>query len=229
MTVFSFRGFFSVRKIYSPAHLKLFLCAFGFWLIAEGFAPHYVSAQTITITSAPYNASTTSADNAAAIQTAIKALGSGGTVVIPAGNFLSGPLTLQSNMTLQLSAGATLQMTAMGTFPTNTDFLYASKLTNLTINGSGVMDGQGAAWWTAFNASSSVERPPAMIEVTDCTGVTVEGITVQNSPEFHIQFLGTSANVLASALSITAAWPSPNTDGIDLRGTNINIQDCYIS
>jgi hypothetical protein len=120
-------------------------------------------------------------------------------------------------------------MTAMGTFPTNTDFLYASKLTNLTINGSGVMDGQGAAWWTAFNASSSVERPPAMIEVTDCTGVTVEGITVQNSPEFHIQFLGTSANVLASALSITAAWPSPNTDGIDLRGTNINIQDCYIS
>ena len=35
--------------------------------------------------------------------------------------------------------------------------------------------------------------------------------------------------MLASALSITAAWPSPNTDGIDLRGTNINIQNCYIS
>ncbi len=207
----------------------------GAWLLAlsVGFAgfslPRLLWAQTLTITSAPYNASATSADNSAAIQAAINALGSGGTVIIPAGNFLSGPLTLQSNMTLQLAAGATLQMTAYGTFPDNTDFLYAGNLTNLTINGSGVMDGQGAAWWTAYDDDNSLERPPAMIEVTNCTGVTVEGITVQNSPEFHIQFLGTSANVLASALSITAAWPSPNTDGIDLRGTNINIQDCYIS
>ena len=120
-------------------------------------------------------------------------------------------------------------MTAMGKFPTNTDFLYGSKLTNVTINGGGVMDGQGAAWWTAFNANNAVQRPPAMIEITNCTGVTVTGITVQNSPEFHIQFLGNSANVLASGLTITAAWPSPNTDGIDLRGTNINIQNCYIS
>src|SRR5580658_1443914 len=207
----------STARVYRALSFAVFFCAAA------------VSAQTLTITSAPYNASTGSADNATAIQDAINALGSGGTVVVPAGTFLSGPLTLKSNMTLQLSAGATLQMTAMGTFPTNTDFLYGSKLTNVTINGGGVMDGQGAAWWAAFNASSSVERPPAMIEITNCTGVTVTGITVQNSPEFHIQFLGNSANVLASALSITAAWPSPNTDGIDLRGTNINIENCYIS
>ena len=42
------------------------------------------SAQTLTITSAPYNASTGSADNASAIQAAINAVGSGGTVVVPA-------------------------------------------------------------------------------------------------------------------------------------------------
>jgi polygalacturonase len=188
-----------------------------------------VFAQTITITSAPYNASTASADNAAAIQAAINALGSGGTVIVPAGNFLSGPMTLQSNMTFQLSAGATLQMTAMGTFPVNTDFVYGSKLTNVSIKGSGVMDGQGLAWWNYFNGGGTDDRPPAMIELTGCTGVTVEGITVQNSPKFHIQFLGNGTNILASGLTITAPWPSPNTDGIDLRGTNVNIQNCYIS
>ena len=103
------------------------------------------SAQTITITSSPYNASTGSADNASAIQAAINAIGSGGTVVVPSGTFLSGPITLKSNKTYQLAAGSTLEMTAMGTFPQNTDFVYASKLTNVTINGSGVMEGQGQA------------------------------------------------------------------------------------
>ncbi len=186
-------------------------------------------AQTLTITSAPYNASTGSADNAAAIQAAVNAVGNGGTVLVPAGNFLSGPITLKSNMTFQLSAGATLQMTAMGTFPTSGDLLYGSGLTNITINGSGVMDGQGAAWWTAFNNDSSTPRPAAMIYLTNCAGVTLTGITVQNSPEFHIQLLGNGSNIYASGLSITAPWPSPNTDGIDLRGKNVLIENCYIS
>ncbi|HET9869559.1 MAG TPA: glycosyl hydrolase family 28 protein [bacterium] len=186
-------------------------------------------AQTLTITSAPYNASTGSADNAAAIQAAVNAVGSGGTVVVPAGTFLSGPVTLKSNMTFQLSAGATLRMTAMGTFPVNTDFVYGSKLSNVAIDGSGVMDGQGQAWWDYFNGGGTDNRPPAMIELSGCTGVTVSGISVINSPKFHIQFLGNGVNILASGLTITAPWPSPNTDGIDLRGTNVNIVNCYIS
>ena len=131
------------------------------------------SAQTLVITSSPFNASTGSADNASAIQAAINAVGSGGTVVVPAGTFLSGPLTLKSNMTFTISAGATLEMTAMGTFPQNTDFLFGSKISNITINGSGVMEGQGQAWWTAFNNGGTDNRPPAMIELTGCTGVTV--------------------------------------------------------
>ncbi len=193
------------------------------------------NSQTINITSAPYNASTGNADNAAAIQAAINAVGTNGTVLVPAGTFYSGPMTLKSNMIFQISAGATLMMlpmTATGShpaYPVSADFLYGSKLTNTTINGSGVMDGQGQEWWTYFNGGGTDNRPPAMIELTGCTSVTVSGITVQNSPKFHIQFLGNGTNILASALSITAPWPSPNTDGIDLRGVNVNIQNCYIS
>ena len=205
------------------------LLTVGMLVLAGIFSPVRLFAQTLTITNAPYNASTGSADNAAAIQAAVNALGSGGTVVVPSGTFLSGPVTLKSNMTFQLAAGATLRMTAMGTFPSADNFLSGSGLTNITIDGSGVMDGQGAPWWTAFNADSTTVRPNAMIYLSNCTGVTLTGITVKDSPMFHVQLLGNGSNIYAAGLSITAAWPSPNTDGIDLRGKNVLIENCYIS
>ena len=211
---------------YRPARQSRFASFVGavFFLAASS-----LFAQVINITSSPYNASTSSSDNASAIQAAINACPSGGTVLVPSGTFLSGPLTLKSNMTFQIASGATLKMTAMGTFPASSDFLYGTGLTNLTINGAGTMDGQGAAWWSAFNSSSSTVRPPAMIEISKSSNVTLMGITVKDSPKFHIQTLGAMNGVYCSGLSITAAWPSPNTDGIDLRGQNYLIENCYIS
>ena len=183
----------------------------------------------IDITSAPYNASTASTDNAAAIQAAISAAAPGDTVMVPAGIFLSGPITLKSNLNLEIESGAILRMLPYGSFPDTSDFIYGKNLSNISITGSGVLDGQGAAWWAAYNADNSISRPPAMIYFSGCTGVTLTGIAVRDSPEFHIQLLGSMSNVYASGLSITAAWPSPNTDGIDLRGNDINIDNCYIS
>jgi len=186
-------------------------------------------AAVIDITSAPYNATTTAADNSTSIQAAITAAGNGDTVLVPAGIFLSGPITLKSNLNFEIAAGATLMMLAYGSFPDTSDFISGSNLTNISITGAGTLDGQGQAWWTAYNADNSISRPPAMIYLSSCTGVTLTGIAVQDSPEFHIQLLGNCVNVYASGLSITAAWPSPNTDGIDLRGNSITIESCYIS
>ncbi len=189
----------------------------------------FSAAQVIDITSAPYNATTGSADNAAAIQAAITAAASGDTVLVPAGTFLSGPITLKSNLNFQIAAGATLMMTAFNTFPQNTNFIYGKNLTNISITGSGVIDGQGKLWWDDFNSGNPDNRPPAMIYLSSCTGVTLTGVAVKDSPKFHIQLLGSCSKVWASGLSITAAWPSPNTDGIDMRGTNYLIENCYIS
>ena len=198
-------------------------------LLVLAFIPLKALSQTINITSAPYNATTGSADNAAAIQAAINAVGAGGTVMVPSGTFLSGPITLKSNMIFQLAAGSILRMTAFGTFPQNTSFVYGSGLSKVTINGSGTMDGQGAAWWTDFNNGNPDNRPPAMIYLSKGNGVTIMGITVKDSPKFHVQLLGTGTNIYVGGVSITAAWPSPNTDGIDLRGTNVLIENSYIS
>ena len=63
---------------------------------------------TYNITS--YGALTSSADNATAIQNAINAASAagGGTVQVPSGTFLSGPITMKNKINLNLASGATL-------------------------------------------------------------------------------------------------------------------------
>src|ERR1051325_4441321 len=81
----------------------------------------------------------------------------GGTVLIPAGNFLSGTLELKSNVTLHLSAAAKLlgspkreDYTAGKGVPSgngNIVFLYAANANNVSIEGNGTIDGNGLAFY----------------------------------------------------------------------------------
>jgi polygalacturonase len=103
----------------------------------------------------------------AAIQKAIDAcaLAKDGTVLIPAGDFLSGTLELKSNVTLHLSAGGKLlgsprreDYTAGNGVPSgngNIVFLYAVNATNLTIEGNGTVDGNGAAFYNGKGDNTS--------------------------------------------------------------------------
>ncbi len=85
----------------------------------------------------------------------------GGTIYFPAGEYLTGAIKLESNITLHLDAGAVLK------FSTNFDhypfvqmrwegtvmhsfspLIYAYEAENITITGRGKIDGQGKAWWS---------------------------------------------------------------------------------
>ncbi len=98
----------------------------------------------------------------AAIQAAIDACTGdhGGTVLVPAGTFLISPIELKSNITLHIAAGGTLLATtdakqyhpARG-IPLNGDhtmgdgnvgLVYGAEAENITIEGPGTIDGQGA-------------------------------------------------------------------------------------
>lgn len=95
----------------------------------------------------------------AAIQAAIDKCTSeqGGTVLIPAGTFVSGTLELKSNVTLHLSASGKLlgspkredYIAGKGVPPGNGNivFLYAMNAENITIEGRGTVDGNGAAFY----------------------------------------------------------------------------------
>lgn len=195
-----------------------------------------------------YGATTSSTDNATAINAAITAANKagGGMVVLPAGIFLSGPITMKSNVNLYLASGDTLRIlpygsgngTVSGTYPNNgtTDqyapFIFGQNLSNIAVSGSGVIDGQGSAWWTAYASNSNMKRP-CLIRFKACNTVLVTGITLMNSPGVHLtmgQSSSMGSNATISYLTILAPASSPNTDAIDTWYWNgIYIHDCYLS
>lgn len=83
----------------------------------------------------------------------------GGVVLIPSGLWLTGPITLKSNINLHLAEGATLLFTRDFTqYPLveanweglpqmrNQSPISATKATNIAITGKGIIDGNGDAW-----------------------------------------------------------------------------------
>jgi hypothetical protein len=97
-----------------------------------------------------------------AIDAAVQA--GGGTVVFAAGQYLTGPIHLKSNLTLLLEAGAVVKFSTdfgdylpmvrsqwEGTEVTNfSPLIYADKVENVAIQGRGVLDGQGEPWWNQY-------------------------------------------------------------------------------
>ncbi len=85
----------------------------------------------------------------------------GGTVYFPAGIYLTGPITLKSNITLFLEAGAILKFSDdfdnylpmvesrwEGVDVINfSPLIYAYNIENIAIKGRGTIDGQGRKWW----------------------------------------------------------------------------------
>jgi polygalacturonase len=207
----------------------LSVCALMLAAGATAQAQYWTTPAPVTLPSIPsgtfnitsYGATTGSANNAAAIQAAINAASTagGGTVQVPSGTFLSGPITMKSKINLNLASGATLKMLAYGTWPSNAVFISANNCTDLEISGSGTIDGQGAAWWAAFATNSSVLRPQE-VSLGNSTRVEITGIHLQNSPEEHIWVKG-DTDVTVSGITInTTASNAANTDGIDITATD---------
>jgi hypothetical protein len=209
---------------------------------AEIPLPQINSNNVLLVTAAPFNAIGDGvATNTTAIQNAINAAASGGltngvrggVVEIPAGVFLCGPLTLKSSVQLQLDAGAVFKMLPYGQYPVSPspkDFISASGLDNIAITGTGVIEGQGAAWWTAYEASG-IARPKAMFAPSKCRTVLVENVTFQSPPNTHISLrnLCRDETIRGITINTTSDVLSDNTDGIDVNATNCIIQNCWIS
>lgn len=128
----------------------------------------------------------------------------GGTLFFPAGRYLTGPIRLKSNITLELEAGATLL------FSTNFDdylpfvevrhegvmmksfspLIYATDAENITIKGEGTLDGQGKAWWDEFfkvlidlrdNGKRNINKYQPMFEKEN----DVEKIAAETNEDWH--------------------------------------------
>jgi len=177
--------------------------------------------------------------NTAALQAAIDdtSTAGGGTVEVPPGVYLCGPIKLANNLRLQLDAGTILRLLPLDKYPGGTanpaNFLSGSGLHDLAISGTGMIDGQGTPWWP-FAKVKSAHRP-RLIALASCHRVLIETVTLTNSPMFHIAISGKTGDVTVRGVTIRAnpstdpIAPGHNTDACDVSGTNILIQDCNVS
>ena len=171
---------------------------------------------------------TVNTDALARAVAAVKAAG-GGTLVIPAGIYYTGPFDLCSNLNLRLEAGATLLFS-----PHFDDYRNAKKgfrpllqindAHDVVISGSGTINGNGEAWWpearrfkaeaNAQHARSNTSPRPTMVSFGHCQRIRVEGITLVDSPVFNL-VQNNCSDVTVDGIAILNPADSPNTDGID--------------
>ncbi len=219
----------------------------GWTAVSLPVVPDITDDNTFDITD--YDASTSSEDNAEAIQAALDACyaAGGGMVVIPAGEWLSGALVIKGKTILHLAAGATLKMTPYGVYPSDvaTDFISnpntsSNVQSDIVIEGedkeTSIIDGQGADWWAAYEEDSSIKRG-AMIRFNRGSRHLVCNLTLKNAPGANLTLgrSGNASHMTAHDLIITApaselsTGASHNTDGIPVWGPYVNIYNCEIS
>ncbi|XP_057967156.1 probable polygalacturonase At1g80170 isoform X2 [Malania oleifera] len=106
-------------------------------------------------------------------------------------------------------------------------WLYFQDVKNLTLEGSGAVDGRGQIWWEQVrsckihNTSICVHPPMAMI-FDNCENLNVSNLVLRNSQQMHMAFYK-CVHVYASHIKVFAPDDSPNTDAIHVNAS-IHVQ-----
>ena len=182
----------------------------------------------------------------AAIQAAVDAVSDsgGGTVVLPAGTFLSGTVVLRSRVTLHLAPGAVLLGSPdVADYPAQAfpardldvggyqvwALLFAEDAEQIAIEGDGVIDGNGLQFPRALvrNPDVAERARPRMIFFRSCRDVRLRDVTLRESGLWTVH-LALCDTVRLSGLRITSA-SHINQDGIVLDSCHdATVSDCSV-
>lgn len=225
--------------------------ALGLWLLTpvSAWAQAEVSFPARTCDVTAYGARGTRVfPDTAAFQRAIDECAGqgGGTVNVPRGEYLIGPIFLRSNIRLHLAAHSELvgiddpalyRVTeATRAYVTNGDWMALINIAdaeNVAIVGAGRIDGQGAGWWERWRERArrqmrggNTDRP-RLVHAARSRNLLFEGVALWNSPSFHL-VVKDSEHVTVRGMSFVALAHSPNTDAIDPIDTrNMLIENNY--
>ncbi len=215
-------------------------------------------------------------DNTNAFKSAFAdiAKNNGGKLTLSKGTWVTGPIEIPSDTTLEISEGATVSFIPDPTIypPVYTRWegvecyamhplVYATKAKNVKVCGKGTIYGNGPKWWELKKAKQNQNEPvedyekalaalnpgyetqpgggggrasqflrPSFVEFSYCENVTLEGITVKDSPFWTIHPLFSDKVYLKNVTVSNPGTGAPNTDGIDVDScTNIEIIGCHVS
>ena len=160
----------------------------------------------------------------------------GGTVVFPAGVYLTGSIRLKNNITLQLEAGAVLEASGdqaaydaaepnasdklqdFGHSHWHNSMIWGDGLSNIAIVGNGLLNG------TALTRGLRGGGPDKLIALKLCRSVTLRDFSILNGGHFGILATGVD-NLTIDNLKIDT-----NRDGIDLDGVrNVRVSNSSIN
>ena len=106
----------------------------------------------------------------------------GGQVLLKKGEYLTGTLILKSNVRLVFQKGAILKGSSNYEDYTNDALIFAKDVTNISIEGDGVIDGVDC-----INPKGEEGfRGPHAIRFINCEGLKIKGITIKNSANWAI-------------------------------------------
>ncbi|XP_038709833.1 polygalacturonase At1g48100-like [Tripterygium wilfordii] len=126
-------------------------------------------------------------------------------------------------------------------WPKNTSrrqWLIFYRVDNMSLQGGGLINGRGEKWWDLpckpHKGTRGTTFPgpcdsPIAIRFFMSSNLTVQGLRIEDSPQFHFRF-DNCRNVHIESLHITAPALSPNTDGIHIENTNdVRIYNSIVS
>ncbi|HEU5351516.1 MAG TPA: pectinesterase family protein [Terracidiphilus sp.] len=192
------------------------------------------------------------------IQRALDTCSPGKAVVLRADGrnnvFLTGPLTLRSNVTLIVDANTALVASRdPRVFDITTGscgivahrghgcrgLIVGNGIENAGIMGAGSIDGRGGAtllgqnvsWWDLAHQAKITDEQQSvlwLILLRRVRNFTLYNITLRNSPGFHVA-VNQSDGFTAWGVKIMTPKTARNTDGIDPgSSTNVTIEHCFI-
>ena len=198
-------------------------------------------------------------DDTLFIQAAIMACPEKSRVLIPAGTYRIVSLFLKDDVNIELAEGAVLSAYTdrtrfpvfqgmiqsydeqgeynLGTWEGNPLPMFTGIITGVNVKGAviygqGTIDGNAGAgegnWWHEPKVIHTACRP-RMIFLERCQQVTVQGITVRNSPSWNIHPYF-SDHLRFFDLKVLNPKDSPNTDGLDPESCqDVEIAGVYFS
>lgn len=236
--------------------LLVFLLSANSHLFATGIAIFNVK---------DYGATGVKSDNAqGAIQKAIDACGKagGGMVYLPPGEYTSGTLFLRSHVRFHIEGGATLFASKDMTLfngtpkPDKAALFFADHVEDITLEGRGTVNGQGAYIWKIDDLNDPLVRPakdlmrslgksllrsfpegypdrkvyPHLVWMGDSTDIRITGLSFIYSPTWTMAFHACERLVMDGVYIYTKPNDAVWADGVDMDGCNdVRIANCSIT
>lgn len=181
-------------------------------------------------------------DDTLALQAAIMACPAGGRVLIPEGTYRFVCLFLKSDINIELAKGAELSASTertefpyfpgmvpmtdgtddyqLGSWEGDPGKMFCALITGVNVShvniyGEGTLNGNADHdnWWHNCKVQNIAWRP-RMVFLNHCTDITLQGITVKNSPSWNLHPYF-SERIRFIGLDVLSAKDSHNTDGLD--------------